>query len=355
MSETSKNKVTIADVAKLAGVSISSVSNVLNDRTNKMRQSTSERIQKAINDLGYTPNLAARQLKTGHSPFIGLVVPSVANPFYGNFARLVEESALKNGYQVLLGNSGREPEREKRYAEQLLAAGVEGIIFGTSLSEFSHLKDLMHQGLHVVAFDRPPLGDDDIIIDSVCVDNLQTMRLLVRHLTALNHKRIGFVSGPFQTRSRKVRLQGYKSCLEESGLKFDQGLVWEGPAKTFGDIAAIELGRQGAHYLLSKTEPPTAIITVNDMYAFGVYSGARDLGVSIPEDVSVVGVDNLSITEVVEPPLTTVEQPLEEMAHVAVNYLIDRLQGEKPSPSKHNILSPKLIVRASTALCKINN
>lgn len=349
MSETARDKSTIADVARLARVSTSSVSNVLNGRSRRMRPSTEERIQDAIHELGYTPNLAARQLKTGHSPFIGLIVPSVANPFYGNFARYIEEVALKRGYQVLLGNSGREPEREKKYAEQLWGAGVEGIIFGTSLSQYSHLEDLIKRGMHIVAFDRPSIDDEQIVIDSVCVDNLQTMRLLVRHLTALNHTRIGFVSGPIQTMSRKFRLKGYSKSLEEAGLKFEQSLVWEGVAQNFGDVSGVELGRQGAHHLLSMPNPPTAIITINDMYAFGVFAGARDLGVKIPDDLSVAGVDNLTLTEVVEPPLTTVEQPLREMAHIAVERLISRMDDTCSEGSEHQVLSPKLIVRASTA------
>lgn len=352
MNDFSRKKVTIADVARLAGVSTSSVSNVLNGRANRMRPSTGERILQAIQQLGYTPNLAARQLKTGHSPFIGLIVPSVANLFYGNFARLVEEVALKSGYQVMLGNSGRDPGREQKYAEKLWGAGVKGIIFGTSLSHFTHLEELIQRGMHIVAFDRPPLENDQIVVDSVCVDNLQTMRLLVKHLVALDHKRIGFVSGPIRTVTRKFRLQGYCTCLKETGLKFDQELVWEGSAKNFGDVSAIELGRRGAHHLFSKPNPPTAIIALNDMYAFGVYAGARDLGLQIPGKVSVVGVDNLSLTEVVEPPLTTVEQPLEEMARFAVQRLVGRIQNTCPEPAGQKIVLPNLIVRASTARCK---
>lgn len=347
-------KITIADVAHLAKVSTSSVSNVLNNRSKRMRPETKQRIDHAIVKLGYTPNLAARQLKTGRSQFIGLIVPSVANPFYGNFARFIEEEALKSGYQVMLGNSRRDPEREKKYAEQLRGAGVEGIIFGTSLSEYTHLEDLIKKGMHIVAFDRPAIDDEQIVIDSVCVDNLQTMRLLVRHLSALNHKRIGFVSGPIQTLSRKYRFKGYCKCVQETGLVFDQSLVWEGVAKNFGDVSAVELGRQGAHHLLSKPHPPTAIIAINDMYAFGVYAGARDLGVKIPDDLSVVGVDNLTLTEVVEPPLTTVEQPLQDMARIAVERLLSRVKGTCTEPSAHQTLSPHLIVRASTAHCQGN-
>jgi len=352
MSEQKTTKVTIADVARVAGVSMSSVSNVLNGRTDRMRASTSDRILQAINMLGYTPNLAARQLKTGHSSFIGLIVPSVANPFFGNFARFVEETSLERGYQVMVGNSRRIPELEKKYADQLWGAGVGGIIIGTSLKNLSHFQSLIDSGMHFVAFDRPGSEGDTSAFDSICVDNRQTIKLLVKHLTALKHERIGFISGPIKTVSRQFRLKAFYDCLGEVGLEFDRTLLWEGGANGFGDVTAVELGRQGAHHLLSLTNPPTAIITINDMYAFGVYAGARDLGVKIPDDVSIVGIDNLPLAEVVEPPLTTIEQPLLEMARLAVDRLLGRLRGIYDDSIEHQILQPKLIVRGSTTLCK---
>lgn len=344
-------KITITDVARKANVSPSSVSNLLNGRTERMRPSTKERIQRAIEDLGYTPNLAARQLKTGHSLMIGLIVPSVANPFFGIFAQQVEEVALANGYQVLLGNSDRNPERERKYAEELWAYGVQGLIFGSSLVQFSHLESLIDKGLHVVAFDRATQLNDRVTIDSIGVDNVQVTRLAVKHLLSLGHRRIGFVSGPICTVSRLDRLEGYRTTLKEAGIEPDPQLVWESVSHNFGDTAAVELGREGAHNLLSKTNPPTAIIAVNDMYAFGVYAGARDLGLAIPENVSVVGIDDIVLTEVVQPPLTTIRQPISEISRLAVERLIGRLQGTCVESRGHQMLSPKLIVRASTGRC----
>lgn len=352
MVESKKEKVTIADVAKLAEVSMSSVSNVLNDRSDKMRESTRERILQAINKLGYTPNLAARQLKTGTSPIIGLIVPSVANPFFGNFARLIEQVALGHGYQVLLGNSDREPERERRYAEELWGYGVRGMIFGSSLAEIDHLENVIAKGMHVVAFDRKTQKDDRVVIDHVGVDNVQTMRLITKHLIALGHQEIGFISGPIRTVSRLARLEGYRDSLEEADLVFDEALVWEGAAAKFGDAAMVQLGREGAHALLSGAKRPTAIIAINDMYAFGVYAGARDLGLKIPEDLSVTGVDDITLAEVAEPPLTTVQQPVAEIARLAVERLVSRLAEDDELPSEHLTLPPKLVVRGSTGPCE---
>lgn len=349
MSDDRKGMITIADVARLAGVSTSSVSNVLNGRSKRMRSSTEERIRQAIQKLGYTPNLAARQLKTGLSPIIGLIVPNVANPFFGIFARLIEEVALEKGFQVLLGNSNRDPIREYKYAEVLWGYGVRGIIFGSSLKDFTHLEDLIRKGMHVVAFDRPPQRKDPYIIDSIGVDNVQTMRLITKHLLALGHRRIGFISGPIRTVSRLARLEGYRSSLEEASVKFDQELVWEGVTSNYGDVKSVELGRRGTHELLSSANPPTAIIAINDMYAFGVYAGVRDLGLKIPEDVSVTGVDDIVLSEALEPSLTTVRQPMNEIALLTVERLLSRIQETYTGPPEQKVVSPKFIARSSTA------
>ncbi len=273
-------KVTITDVALLAGVSTSTVSNLLNGRSQRMRPSTQKRILDAIDELGYTPNQAARQLKTGHSPIIGLIVPSVANPFYGIFAQHVEAAALKNGYQVLLGNSDRDPQREQKYAEELWGYGVRGLIFGSSLVQLSHLDTLISQGLHVVAFERPPQDDDQTQVDSVGIDNILASRLATKHLLSLGHRRIGFLSGPIRTVSRMDRLSGYQAALAEAGIESDPELIWDvvPNGDSYGDADAVDLGRQGTQELLSRANPPTAIFAINDMFAFGAYAGAKDLG-----------------------------------------------------------------------------
>ena len=219
-------KVTITDVAQLAGVSPSTVSNMLNGRSQRMRPSTKQRIEEAIDKLGYTPNQAARQLKTGHAPIIGLIVPSVANPFFGIFARHVEAAALKHGYQVLLGNSDRDCERERQYSEELWGYGVRGIIFGSSLVQYSHLDNLMAKGLNVVAFEHAAQGNDETPIDSVGIDNKLAARLATKHLLSLGHKRIGFLSGPIRTVNRLERLEGYQDALAEAGIESDSELIW---------------------------------------------------------------------------------------------------------------------------------
>jgi len=343
--------VSVYDVARLAKVSPSTVSNVLNGRLDRMRPETTERVMKAMEQLGYTPNQLARQLKTGNVPMIGLIVPSVANPFWGAVARNVEKAAQSLGYQLLLCNAERDPEREQRYAEAMWSSGIRGVIFGSSPLSFDHLVPLAHRGLQVVAFDRQSQSADQVVVDSIGVDNTLGARLAVNHLLAEGHRRIGFLSGPIRTVSRLDRLAGYQAALKSTGVEPDPTLIWEGASiSAFGDIEGVEMGRDGARILLSRPERPTALFTVNDMYALGAYAGARDLGLRVPEDVSVVGFDDLvPLTEISVPMLTTVRQPLPQMMCEAVELLIGRLSKARTGPPEHVIIEPELIVRESTA------
>nr|MBA3415304.1 LacI family DNA-binding transcriptional regulator [Chloroflexia bacterium] len=234
-----KEVVTIEDVALLAKTSPSTVSNVLNGRLDRMRPETQERIQRAMAQLGYTPNQLARQLKTGQVPILGLVIPSVANPFWGAFAQSVEEAARGRGYQVLFGNAGRDPAQEERYAESLWGYGVRGVIFGSSPLSLDHVQGLVRRGLRAVTFDRDTRGAERGLgaeIDSISVDNALGARLATEHLLALGHRRIGFLSGPLRTASRLQRLEGYRAALRAAGIDPHPELVWEGlPSEGFGD------------------------------------------------------------------------------------------------------------------------
>jgi len=346
---------TIQDVAARAATSPSTVSNLLNGRVERMRPETRGRIERAMAELGYQPNQVARQLKTGQTPILGLVVPSVANPFWGAFAQLAEETAREHGYQVLLGNAGRDPAAEERYAESLWSHGVRGVIFGSSPLSLDHLRRLVDRGMRVVTFDRGGLarGGDGAAaaeIDSVSVDNVASAKLATNHLLDLGHRRIGFLSGPLRTASRLLRLEGYRAALADAGLAFDPTLVWAGAAGGgYGDVEGADLGRAGAGALLRLDDPPTAIFTINDMYALGAYAGAHDLGLAVPGALSVVGFDDIFLAPIASPPLTTVRQPLREMLRAAVPLLIRRVEGDAAGPAAHRSVPAELVVRASTA------
>jgi DNA-binding LacI/PurR family transcriptional regulator len=344
---------TIQEVAALAGTSTSTVSNLLNGRIDRMRPETRRRIEVAMEQLGYQANQAARQLKTGQSPILGLVIPSVANPFWGSFVQSVEEAALERGYQVLLGNGGRDPKREQRYAESLWSHGVRGVIFGSSPLSLDHIMRLVDRGLNVVVFDRR-LRDDDASaqsrIDGISVDNAAGGYVATRHLLDLGHRRIGFISGPLRTSSRIERFDGYRNALIDAGIRYDAELFWEGTGYSgSGDVEGAEIGRDGARALLSMTQRPTGIVTINDMYALGAYAGAGDAGLRVPDDVSIIGFDDISMAAIANPPLTTIRQPLQSMMKTAVNTLIDRLEGKGEDRAQIVTVPSELVIRKSTS------
>jgi DNA-binding LacI/PurR family transcriptional regulator len=342
-----RSTVTINDVAKMARVSPSTVSNLLNGRDERMRARTRRRVLKAMEDLGYQPSRVARQLRTGVSHVVGLVVPSVANPFWGGLARVIEAEALVRGYKVLLCNSERRPDRERSYIDELWADGVRTVVLGTSLPSLSHLVPAIERGLCLVAFDRESQPDDPPVVN-VSVDNHLGARLVSSHLISLGHRRIGFVSGPIATVSRRQRLAGYRDALSEAGLPWDPKLVWAGSERDgFGDVEGAELGRQGVASLLDLAEPPTAVVTINDIYAIGAIAAAQERDLSVPEDLSVAGFDDIALARFYHPPLTTVRQPLEEMARFVLD-VVRKAHDNPPGAPSSIVVGPHLVVRASS-------
>ncbi|HVU32490.1 MAG TPA: LacI family DNA-binding transcriptional regulator [Opitutaceae bacterium] len=339
---------TIHDVARVAGVSPSTVSNVLNGRRERMRAETCERVIQAMAELGYAPNEMARGLKAGFLPTIGLIVPSVANPFWGAFARSVEHAALGRNCQVLLCNGERDPQREQQYAESMLTRGIRGLILGSAPLSMKHMIGLVKRGLNVVTFDREAGGSDTIEFDSVRVDNAAGARVAVEHLLDLGHRRIGFVSGPISSLSRSDRYEGYRSALAARGIPLDPGIVWT-ESVADADEEGTTIGREAAIALLARPNPPTAFFAINDTTAFGVYAGIRRAGLELPRDVSVVGFDDIRLCEVVTPTLTSVRQPLDELMRSAVEMLLARLEQKQTGPATHITLPAELVLRGSTA------
>ena len=341
----------IRDVASLAGTSVSTVSNLLNGRPDRMRPETVQRIEEAIDRLGYRPSWAARQLKTGFAPVIGLLVPSVANPFHGAVARAVEVAAQARGFKVVLGNSLRDPSRERQYAEDFFDFGIRGVIAGSSPFDLDHFGELIKRGLSIVAFDLVTTGEGNKpAMDSVSIDNRRAGYLATQHLIDLGHRRIGYISGATPTMSRRDRLEGYRDALAGAGIDVDPRLIAAGDgARGYDDTHAAEHGRAAAHDLLRLEDPPTGLIGLNDMHAFGACAAVRDQGGSVPGDVSVVGIDDIALASLFSPPLTTVHQPIEELSEAAVDLLTKRIGGSEPGRPRHVVFDPHLVVRGSSA------
>lgn len=345
-------RATIKDVARLAGVSLSTVSNALNDRSGKMAQATADRIQSAIDALGYVPHGPARQLKRGYANIIGVLVPSVANPFWGEFVRAVEEAAFPLDFGVLVGSSERSRERERAYAEAMYQQGIRTVIFASSPVSLEHLAALAGRGLFIATFDRRFHEGDFANVDCVTVDNVHGSSMATQHLLDLGHRRIGFLSGPIGTESRKERYDGYRAALSAAGIAPQRAWVWEGPddgGLDFGDSAAADLGKAGAVELLGRPEPVTAIVAINDMIALGAYAGVRSAGLKVGSDMSIVGFDDIVLAGLVDPGLTTIRQPIHLMAKGAVDRLVGRLHPDTDVGGVVQLdFKPELVVRAST-------
>ncbi len=344
-------RVTIQDVAAAASVSPSTVSNFLNGRLNRMVPATRERIETAIDQLGYRPNAAARQLRTGRTETIGLIVPSVANPFWGAFAHQLEIAALAVGRSVLLCNSERDADRERRYVEELWQNGVRGIVLCSSLPSLDHLGDLIARGLQLVTFDRLAQPDDPASVVSIGIDNVAGGFAAASHLIDLGHRRLSYVSGSRRSVNRTGRYLGFCTALESAGLDVATMPNWPSLGTVpYGDVEPADLGRRAVHDLFSAAqERPTGIVALNDMTALGVCRGLRDLGLTVGGQVSVVGFDDIVLADLYDPPLTTIRQPIAQMAKLSVAAAASRAGGIVDENGRSVLFRPELIVRASTA------
>jgi DNA-binding LacI/PurR family transcriptional regulator len=335
---------TIQDVAAKAGVSVSTVSNVLNNREARMRPETLARVHQAIADLSFRPNHSARMLKTGRIPMIGLMVPSIANPYFGVLARWVEESARAQGYGVLLCNTYRDAEREKEYAQAFMAQGIKGVILGSALQANEHLVPLVEQGLAAVSLDRTSAADGPLR-DFVSVDNHQAAVLVMEHLIGQGHRHITFVGASVQSLNRVARLEGARAACERLGAELN--VVVGSGFGGYDESEMAEIGQMAARSLVQDNCPSTAYVGVNDMLAVGLLAGLQQSGLKVPTDVSVMGIDGIYLGAYVSPALSTVHQPMQDIAAAAVEHVISRM-NQPQIESRVSIFPPTLVIRGST-------
>lgn len=339
---------TIQDVAKLAGVSVSTVSNVLNGRESRMRPDTLAKVHEAIGALSFRPNQSARVLKTGHLPMLGLMVPSIANPFFGALAQAVESAALQRGYGLLLCNTYRDVSRERSYAESFLTQGVRGVILGSALQEHEHLAPLVGRGLAIVSLDRVSTTDG-ILRDFVGVDNHLAGFMAAEHLIKLGHRKITYIGAPLTSMNRVARLAGARAACAAHDVSLD--IVVEDAPASAHENAMIELGKACVSNLIKAGCQSTAYIGFNDMLTIGIIAGLRQHGKRVPDDLSVIGIDGLALGEFVGSPMTTIRQPLQDIADTSVDFVLSRIMAPD-LPGRERIFVPELVLRESTARCK---
>ncbi|SFV04301.1 transcriptional regulator, LacI family [Polaromonas sp. YR568] len=341
----------IRDVASLAGVSTSTVSNVLNGRANRMAAETLARVEAAIAELKYRPNSTARQLKTGYTPLIGLLVPSMANPMYGFIAREIETLAQERyGFRIMIGNTYRDKDKELRFFDDLLAHGVRGVIIISSLIDEQHVEAAAERGLVMVSYDRRATPNMTSIIDHVTVDSFESARIATQHLIDMGHRRLAFVTPAGRTMSRNEKIAGFMAAAKGAGLEGSAQVIEGTPVDEYGDSMMSEVGRAQAGLLAKLPGRPTGVIGVNDLMAFGLMAGFRDAGLSVPDDVSVIGIDNVFLSTLMHPAMTSVRLPVPEMAQVMVERVMSRL-ADPAIATQEFIFQPTLVARDSVAKC----
>jgi LacI family transcriptional regulator len=330
---------TMSDVARAANVSIATVSHVING-TRYVSPERVDAVHAAMQQLDYTPDATARSLRMGRTDTIGLVIPDNSNPFFAELARWIEEAGFDAGYTTVLANSAEQPERERRYVSTLLSKRVDGLIVAPSGGDDGALRRLLGAvKIPVVMVDRdgaPPTAD------VVLYDNAGGSYEATRHLLQLGHTRIGCIAGPAGVPPVAARVEGFRRALAEAGVDVAPDAIITADFHFTG-------GRSGAAKLLETGEGFTALFAANDLMAAGAVRELTARGISVPEEMSVLGFDDAPLAEMISPALTTVRQPLQQMADTAVSLLLGRMSGREDGPPVRRVLPTSLVIRDSTA------
>lgn len=315
----------MADVAAAAGVSITTVSHVLNN-TRPVSVQLRQRVHDAVAASGYSPNIVARSLATQNTMLIGVVMSFLADPFFGPLVAAIENTARRRGYTLLVTDNQEDVGQELAQVKIMLDRRVDGLILApVSAARSAPVLDLLTQRhTPTVLIGR----FTDQRFDEIGVENVHGTAALVRHLAGAGHTRIGLISGRAGLPATDERLAGYRLGLEQAGLPYARSLVRAGGSR-------IEPARAAVKALLDQPDPPTALIPANNAMTIGALRGLRDLGRRVPEDVAVVAFDDVAFGDLMDPSLTALAQPVPEMGDLAAKLLIKRVAGHDGPPQKH--------------------
>ncbi len=330
--------VRLRDVAERAGVSIRTASNVVNDYEH-VRPETRAKVQAAIDELGYRPNLSAKQLKYGRSGFLALAIPQIDSPYFAELAQKFTAAAAERGWIAIMDVTGGTAEQERIVLSGMQSHMVDGLLFSplaVKAEDFAHRRDTTP--LVLLGERAVPDGYDHVAVDSVAAS-----RTMVDHLLGLGRRRIAAIGYEAFDGTASVRVQGYRDALAAAGVPFD-------PALTVGVAAyAREEGRRAMQQLLALPQPPDAVFCFNDLMAIGALQACRLAGVRVPEDVAVAGFDNISEAEFTDPPLTTIAPDLDALARESMRLLLGRIDGTRSGETAEDVEIPwRLVVRGST-------
>jgi LacI family transcriptional regulator len=335
-----RESLSIHEVARRAKVSIATVSRTINGVPTVAPQ-LSRRVWKVVEELGYYPNTQARSLVSGRSRIFGLIVSEITNPFFPEIVQGFEDIAVQNEYEILTGSTVHDPKRLAHAVRRMIERRVEGVAIVTFGMEEALFEDLKSRNIPLVFID---VGPSLPRVSNIRIDYLHGIRQAVQHLGALRHQRIAFISGPLALKTAMARQRAFLQSMEEIGLPVDPDCLIEGTHTMEGGIEALKK-------IALFSRRPTAVVCSNDMTAIGVMRQSYEEGIRIPQQLSVIGFDDIRIAQFMTPPLTTVRMSQTEIARLAFQALLAEVQRNTPSPDgTEYVLRTSLVLRDSTAL-----
>lgn len=324
---------TISDVATMAGVSTATVSRFLNGDAVR----AGDRIRAAIETLDFRPNATARSLKSGRTGVIGIVVPDVTNPYFAAVVKGAEAISRQHDYSVYLTNTEEDTRHEQAVVDAMLGR-VDGVILAPATEDDPTPLAVRASGIPAVLLDRAT--EDDAVFDTVLVDNEGGGRQAAEHLLGLGHERIAMISGPLNTTPGRLRHAGFLAALQAAGVELAPDCLILGDFRRHG-------GYQAALRLLAMKRPPTAVFVANNLMTMGALHAIRDLGFDIPADISVVGFDDFDLADLLTPPLTVIDRPMEDQGVLAMRLLLSRLGGDADARPRRIVMDTRLVIRGS--------
>ncbi len=330
---------TIKDVAHHAQVSVTTVSHVVNG-TRAVSPQARERVEQAIRTVGYVPSAIARSLKSNNTRTLGMLIPNSSNPYFAEIVHAVEDRAFGAGYNVILCNTDDAAPRQGRYLQVLAERRIDGLIVVSTGQDATLPTQLAGLAVPTVLVDRE-IEIAEQPCDLVETAHMQGGQLAAQHLLDLGHRRIACIHGPAGLRPSEQRIAGWHTALAAAGCDHGAHLLWDGRFTSQG-------GYDAMHALLRSDAAPTAVFVCNDLMAMGALCAAHERGLRVPEALSLVGFDDIELAAFTSPPLTTIAQPKQRIGALAVDMLLERIDGKRQG-HRQTLLQPELRVRSSTA------
>ncbi|WP_028403085.1 LacI family DNA-binding transcriptional regulator [Ectobacillus panaciterrae] len=331
-------KPTIYDIAREAGVSATTVSKVINNK-GRISEKTRKKIMQIMEELHYQPNVLASAMKGKSTYTIALLIPDMANPIYAQYLKYIEEYGQELGFNIVMCSTGSDPDKEAKHIALLRQKRVDGFIIASIFKNETVLKQLIQEKVPIalMAFERSELP-----VASVTGDDYLGGYLATEHLLSLGHRRIGIITEE-ETISGKERIKGYEKALLNAGIEVEPSLI-----VAIND-PTIEGAEKHARKLLDREQRPTAIFGYNDVLAIGAMQAAKERGIIIPDELSIIGFDNTVMCKIVEPRLSSVAMPIQELGRKAMELLVRQIEGNDNTKQRISLL-PELVIRQSTAI-----